>query len=166
MAMRRPYARKRAAATTSRQDRLRATMARMDAKMKAAKEEKAKKAAAKKAADAKKKAKNQAARKTAAAKRPVAPKNPRTGRSRGSVDSKTNMDFDASPRNTNPNPRARALSLQRDKTGGVKTKAGTYNTFKKKSAAAGSFRSAFATARKAGKKTFTWNGKRYTTEQK
>jgi hypothetical protein len=56
--------------------------------------------------------------------------------------------------------------MQRDVTGGVKTKAGTYKTFKKKSAAAGSFRSAFATARKAGKKTFTWNGKRYTTEQK
>lgn len=161
----RPYAR-RSAASTSRSDRLKATVARMDEKMKAAKAEKAKKAAAKKAANARTKAKNQAARKAAAAKRPAAPKNPRTGRSGGSVDSKTNMDFDAAPRNTNRNPRARNQSMQRDVTGGVKTKAGTYKTFKKKSAAAGSFRSAFAAARKAGKKTFTWNGKRYTTAQK
>jgi hypothetical protein len=30
----------------------------------------------------------------------------------------------------------------------------------------GNFDSAFASARRAGKKTFTWNGKRYTTEMR
>lgn len=94
------------------------------------------------------------------------PKNPRTNRKRGSVDSKTNMDFDAAPRNTNRNPRARNVSMKNDKVGEKKTKGGTYGIYKKKSAAAGSFRSAFATAKKAGKKTFTWNGKRYTTKTK
>jgi hypothetical protein len=170
----RPYAKARTTATSTRRDRLRGQMARMDAKMKAKKAEAAKKAAARKAAPAKKKApatlgqdkKRSLSSKPAAAKRPVPPKNPRTGRARTSVDSKTNMDFDAAPRNTNPNPRARALSMQRDKTGGVKTKAGEYKVFKKKSQAAGSFRSAFATAKKTGKKTFTWNGKKYTTKTK
>lgn len=171
----RPYAKARATSTTSRSDRLKATVARMKAKRQAARAEEAKKEAErlntvsrkrKAPATTGQKKKEFSSTKKVAAKKPIASKNPRAGRSRGSVDSKTNMDFDASPRNTNPNPRARALSMQRDVTGGVKTRAGTYKTFKKKSAAAGSFRSAFATARKAGKKTFTWNGKRYTTAVK
>lgn len=48
----------------------------------------------------------------------------------------------------------------------VKTKGGDYNVYKKSSKKAQSFRSAFANARKAGKKTFTWNGKKYTTKVK
>lgn len=91
---------------------------------------------------------------------------PKATPKRGSVDSKTNMDFDAAPRNTNRNPRARNVSMKKDKVGEKKTKGGNFPVYKKKSAAAGSFRSAFATARKAGKKTFTWNGKRYTTKMK
>lgn len=171
----RPYAKARTTATSSRRERLKAQMARMDEKMKAAKAEKAKKAAEKRIAASDKRTKNattgqdkkrRPSTKKVAAKKPVPPKNPRTGRARTSVDSKTNMDFDAAPRNTNSNPRARALSIKRDKTGGVKTKAGEYKVFKKKSQAAGSFRSAFATAKKAGKKTFTWNGKKYTTKTK
>ena len=67
------------------------------------------------------------------------PKNPRTNRKRGSVDSKTNMDFDAAPRNTNRNPRARNVSMKKDKVGEKKTKGGNYGIYKKKSAAAGSF---------------------------
>ena len=44
----------------------------------------------------------------------------------------------------------------------VKTKKGpTYVKYKKKSMAAGKFRSAYAAARKGGKKTFTWQGRRY-----
>lgn len=186
----RPYAKAQATSTTSRSDRLKATVARMKARRQAARAEEAKKEASrlvaasrkrktsatnvqqkKKSAPAKKMTaaknpKSAPSKKMTAAEKPVPPKNPRTGRSGGSVDSKTNMDFDAAPRNTNRNPRARNQSMQRDVTGGVKTRAGTYKTFKKKSAAAGSFRSAFATARKAGKKTFTWNGKRYTTAVK
>ena len=67
---------------------------------------------------------------------------------------------------TKTNPRAVMLSKKRYKVGSVKTKGGEYGIFKKKSAAAGSFRSAFAKARAAGKKTFTWDGKRYTTKMK
>jgi DNA-binding protein HU-beta len=49
----------------------------------------------------------------------------------------------------------------------VKTKKGpTYVKYKKKSMAAGKFRSAFSAARKSGKKTFTWQGRRYSTKTK
>jgi len=48
----------------------------------------------------------------------------------------------------------------------VKTKGGDYPVYKKDSGAAQSFRTAFAAARKEGKKTFTWNGRSYTTEVK
>jgi hypothetical protein len=51
-------------------------------------------------------------------------------------------------------------------TGSKKTKGGEFKTFAKGSAAAKNFRQAFAEAKRAGKKTFTWNGKRYTTETK
>lgn len=51
-------------------------------------------------------------------------------------------------------------------TGRKMTRAGEYKTFAKDSSAARNFRSAFSEAKKAGKKTFTWNGKRYTTEMK
>ena len=44
------------------------------------------------------------------------------------------------------------------------TGGGAYPTYKKGSKPAKSFKSAFAAARKAGKKTFSWNGKSYTTE--
>ena len=73
---------------------------------------------------------------------------------------------------TKPKPKARgAGSRARNQaaskiTGRKMTRAGEYKTFAKDSSAAKNFRSAFATARKAGKKTFTWNGKRYTTETK
>ena len=51
-------------------------------------------------------------------------------------------------------------------TGTVKTKGGEYKTFAKGSKAAGSFREAFALAKKKGGKTFTWNGKKYNTKTK
>jgi len=48
----------------------------------------------------------------------------------------------------------------------VKTKGGDYPVYKKSSATAGNFRSAFAAARKAGKSEFTWQGRRYNTKTK
>ena len=48
----------------------------------------------------------------------------------------------------------------------VKTKGGDYPVYKKDSAEAGDFRGAFAAARKAGKKEFTWQGRKYNTKTK
>lgn len=48
----------------------------------------------------------------------------------------------------------------------IKTKGGEYPVYKKKSKSAQNFRSAFAAAKKAGKKTFTWQGRKYTTKTK
>jgi len=46
----------------------------------------------------------------------------------------------------------------------VKTKGGDYKVYRKGSDKAKSFRSAYAAAKKAGKKTFTWDGRKYTTD--
>ena len=46
------------------------------------------------------------------------------------------------------------------------TEGGAYPTYKKKSKPAKSFRKSFAAARKAGKKTFMWDGRKYTTKVK
>ena len=46
-----------------------------------------------------------------------------------------------------------------------KTKGGDYPVYKKESRKAESFRSKFAKASKAGKKTFKWKGRSYTTEK-
>ena len=46
------------------------------------------------------------------------------------------------------------------------TKGGDYARYKKKSAPAKSFRKSFAAASKAGKKTFTWDGRKYSTKKK
>lgn len=48
----------------------------------------------------------------------------------------------------------------------VKTKGGDYPSYKKTSNEAKEFRSAFAAARKAGKKEFTWQGRKYNTKVK
>jgi len=48
----------------------------------------------------------------------------------------------------------------------VKTKDDYYPIYKKKSNEAKSFRTAFADARKAGEKVFTWNGRKYNTKVK
>ena len=47
-----------------------------------------------------------------------------------------------------------------------KTRGSNYPVYPKKSSQAASFRSAFASARKAGKKTFTWEGRLYNTKLK
>jgi len=61
--------------------------------------------------------------------------------------------------------RPRNITMSK-KTGSRKTKAGNYPVYSKKSSAAKSFRSAFADARKSGRKTFTWQGRKYTTKVK
>jgi hypothetical protein len=48
----------------------------------------------------------------------------------------------------------------------VKTKGGTYPTFKKDSTIANDFKSAFAKARREGKSTFMWDGRKYSTKTK
>ncbi len=48
----------------------------------------------------------------------------------------------------------------------VKTKGGDYPVYKKDSSEASDFRSNFAAARKAGKKEFTWQGRKYNTKTK
>ena len=97
--------------------------------------------------------KRRAPKKSAAKKAPVTGKNTLK---KPSASGKT-----ASYTNTN-----RRLQASSKETGGVKTKAGNYPVYAKKSGAATSFRTAFANARKSGYKTFTWEGKKYNTKTK
>ena len=53
--------------------------------------------------------------------------------------------------------------VRRGAKGVESTKGGEYVKYKKKSKAAKSFRSEFAAARKAGKKSFSWDGRSYST---
>ena len=54
---------------------------------------------------------------------------------------------------------------KKDETGkSAMTKGGEYKIYKKGSTASKDFRSAFAKAKKEGKKTFTWNKKKYNTK--
>jgi hypothetical protein len=46
------------------------------------------------------------------------------------------------------------------------TKAGTYPSYAKESNMAKDFKDAFASARKSGKKEFSWNGRKYNTKVK
>lgn len=64
-------------------------------------------------------------------------------------------------------PAAKAAPAAKDASSKqVATKGGNYPVYAKKSGEAQDFRSAFAAARKSGKKEFTWQGRRYTTEMK
>ena len=69
-----------------------------------------------------------------------------------------------------PTPKPKTRSLKAKSATKAKTassaKAKNYPVYKKSSAKAGSFRSAFSAARKAGKSTFMWEGRKYTTEMK
>ena len=53
---------------------------------------------------------------------------------------------------------------KKDVKGAVVTKGGLYPEYGKKTKSAGKFRDAFKAARKAGKKTFEWQGRKYTSE--
>ena len=73
----------------------------------------------------------------------------------------------ATMRSSNEGAGGRSRNLASSKiTGRTMTRAGEYKTFAKDSSAAKGFRKAFAAAKKDGKKTFMWNGKRYTTKTK
>ena len=152
----RPYAKtkpKAASATSARRARLSAQISRMDAKMKAAKAEKAKREAEKRIAASNKRTANATLgqdKKGKPSTKKVAAKTP--------VPASTTASKGAGNRASN-----QAASKI---TGRKMTRAGEYKTFAKDSSAAQKFRSAFATAKKAGKKTFTWNGKKYTTQTK
>lgn len=151
----RPYAKARTTATSSRRERLTAQISRMDEKMKAAKAEKAKKAAARKAAAAKKKAPatlGQDKKRKLKNKPEIEKKAPPAGEKR-------------SPASKGAGSRARNQAASKI-TGRKMTRAGEYKTFAKGSSAARNFRGAFSEAKAAGKKTFTWNGKKYTTKTK
>ena len=59
----------------------------------------------------------------------------------------------------------RGRKYKKDETGKSEmTKGGEYKIYKKGSTASKDFRSAFAKAKKEGKKTFTWNKKKYNTK--
>ena len=53
---------------------------------------------------------------------------------------------------------------KKDVKGAVITKGGMYPEYGKKTKSAGKFRDAFKAARKEGKKTFEWQGRKYTSE--
>jgi hypothetical protein len=68
-------------------------------------------------------------------------------------------------------PASKPASSAPPKKGGytgksVRTKGGDYPVFKKGSDESSDFKSAFAAARKAGKDTFTWQGRKYNTKTK
>ena len=71
---------------------------------------------------------------------------------------------------TAPSSGAKASSAPKTETSApsksVATKGGEYKVYKKDSKEAGDFRSNFAAARKAGKKEFTWQGRKYNTKTK
>jgi hypothetical protein len=65
------------------------------------------------------------------------------------------------PAASRPAPKADDKPVKTVQTGG-----GAYPVYKKNSAKAASFRDAFASARKDGKKEFEWNGRKYNTKVK
>ena len=70
------------------------------------------------------------------------------------------------PKNVNP-AKIKATGKIRKKPQSVTTtEGGAFPTYKKKSKAAKSFRKAFAEARSADKKTFMWDGRKYSTKVK
>lgn len=90
--------------------------------------------------------------------------NPRTNRKQGTVGkSQYGSASGRGQRLAGQNPIGVAASKV---TGKKKTKGGTYPIYKKKSAAAKTFRASFKDARKKGLKTFTWQGRKYTTKVK
>ena len=69
---------------------------------------------------------------------------------------------------TAPTPKADApkKKVSNKPVSTVKTKGGDYPVYKKDSGKAKNFRETFAAAKKAGKATFEWDGRKYTTEVK
>jgi histone H1/5 len=123
--------------------------------------------------------KKTAAAKKPAPKKPAAPKKPRGAtRSTGQAAASRRAGTKAAPRTgragragvaaaTVAVPMAASVVKRGEKpVRTVKTKGGDYPVYAKKSDKAASFRKAFAAARKSGKKTFTWDGRKYNTKVK
>jgi len=75
------------------------------------------------------------------------------------------LDYVKVPKNVNPAKIKATGKIRKKSTSVTMTEGGAYATYKKKSKAAKSFRSSFAAASKAGKKTFTWDGRSYSTKK-
>lgn len=79
---------------------------------------------------------------------------------------------DAAPKKSSPQPAtkkqggSKASGSKGAAANTVRTKGGDYPVYNKNSSQAASFRAAFAAARKAGKKVFTWEGRKYNTKLK
>ncbi len=76
------------------------------------------------------------------------------------------QDYVKVPKNVRPSKIEATGKIRKKPTSVTMTEGGAFPTYKKKSGAAKSFRAAFAEASKAGKKTFTWDGRKYTTKKK
>ena len=70
------------------------------------------------------------------------------------------------PKNVDPKKSKPTGKLKKGMQSVTITEGGAYPTYKKKSKPAKSFRKAFSEARGAGKKTFMWDGRKYTTKVK
>ena len=137
------------------------------AKKAAAERPAAERPAAKKAAAARPAAKKAAAKRPAAKKAAAARPAARRSSDQVLADSRRNSAqrkaTAARSRAVTVTPRPPVGSAPVDR---VKTKGGEYKVYKKKSEAAQSFRAAFRKAKNKGQKTFTWDGRRYTTKTK
>lgn len=95
-----------------------------------------------------------------------------TGRSRTKRNENVATGRVAEKPASTPSSKTKSSNSSSPKTGtgysgkSVKTKGGDYPVYKKKSEEGKSFREAFATARKAGKGEFTWQGRKYNTKTK
>ena len=76
------------------------------------------------------------------------------------------QDYVKVPKNVEPKKIKATGKIGKKPTSVTLTEGGAFPTYKKESKKAKSFRSAFAEASKAGKKTFTWDGRKYTTKKK
>lgn len=76
------------------------------------------------------------------------------------------QDYVKVPKNVEPKKIKATGKIGKKPTSVTLTEGGAFPTYKKKSKKAGSFRSAFSEASKAGKKVFTWDGRKYSTKKK
>jgi len=65
-----------------------------------------------------------------------------------------------------PKSKTNLSAVRNTPTSSVKTKGGDYSVYRKSSSTAGSFRKAYAAAKKGGKTTFSWQGRKYAVKDK
>ena len=76
------------------------------------------------------------------------------------------LDYVKIPKNVDPKKIKATGKIGKKPTSVTLTEGGAFATYKKESKKAKSFRSAFSEASKAGKKTFMWDGRKYSTKKK